>query len=103
MGEIHFPPAKRFKNGATTECYVYGEPLTLHFHETGHFSHNNSHAFVPNLPAGNFVAPAKLGPYYSVANNNEITLTYFNLAKGEKYKSKITIKQTCPPKDGADL
>jgi hypothetical protein len=98
MGEIHFPPSSETSDTPIPVCFTYGEPLTVSFADMGYLSHNNPHAFEPNLPTGNFVAPPpfKLGPYYAVTENCTVMVSFFDTVTGKTYRYEITIKASCP-------
>lgn len=95
MGQIKFPPSSPLPDSTVKECFTYGEPLTIQFADSGYFSHDNPEAFTPNPPTGNFVAPVTIGPYNAVAEDQEVTFSFFDTAVGKHYKYCITIKPAC--------
>jgi len=96
MGVITFPPSSQTTE-TIQECYSWGEPMNVQFTESGYFSGDNSEAFTPNPPTGNFVAPVTIGPYNAVAQNSSVTFTFFDTVTGKSYSYEITIQQEkCP-------
>ena len=96
MGKIKFPPDTETPTNTLHECFLFGEPLTVEFGDSGYFSGDNPDAFTPNPPTGNFVAPVTIGPYNAVAQPGEVTFTFFDTVNGKTYYNKITIAEICP-------
>lgn len=98
MGKISFPPGSKLKQ--IDLCFEYGEALTIQFDNSGYLSNNNSAAFSPNPPTGNFVAPVSIGPYSAVPVDSTVTFTFFDIVNGKSYATTIQIQASCPTVTG---
>lgn len=99
MGQIHFPPGGLDDRKIVTfsTCLQWGEDLTVTFGDPGFFACTTPGCFVPDLPAGNFVAGSGIGPYDAVSHDATAILIFFDQATGVLYVDTVTIqKKPCP-------